>query len=62
MKDLDDKDFIELLDDRVTLFRIMSLVKKYSNDFEMGGRVRTLINRRYNPSRSNESKISGNRS
>ncbi len=47
MKDLDDKVFIELMDDRVTLFHIMTLVKKYSNDSELGGEVRTLIDRRY---------------
>ena len=45
MKDLDDKAFIKLLDDRVTLFRIMTLVKKYSNDSELGGKVRTLIDK-----------------
>lgn len=45
MKNLDDKAFIELLDDRITLFRIKTLVKNNSNDFELGGKVRVLINR-----------------
>ena len=46
MKDLDDKVFIELMDDRVTLFQIMYFVKKYSNDSRLGGEVRELIDRK----------------
>ncbi len=40
---INSKAFIELLDDRVTLFQIMNLEKKHSNDIEFGGKIRRIV-------------------